>query len=47
MRLFRVVKLIFKGLGNIVKDERRRCEERRAHDLYLLMRKEFENANKL
>lgn len=45
MRFFRIVKLIYKNLCLAVKDERRKCQQRRAHDLFLNLRKEFEDAN--
>lgn len=45
MRVFNIIKLIYKNFCMVVKDERRRCRQRRSHDLFLNLRKEFEDAN--
>lgn len=45
MRIFNIIKLIYKNLCMVVEDERRKCQQRRAHDLFLDLRKEFDDAN--
>ena len=47
MHLFRIVKLVLSGLSRIAKEEIRQCEKERAHQLYLIMKEEFDHDNKL